>query len=105
MSSRPTLPQALAVVFTFASAKPGAQCLLLTLLSVGFLALHLRVTPMRDLRAQELQSTLLGCLVVVALTGAPFAITLEVAAPSSSGSSSVPAGHMARQLQVGLLLG
>jgi hypothetical protein len=88
-------------VFTFASSRPAEQCLLLIALTVGYLVLHLRMTPMQDGRAQGLQSVLLSCLVGVALSGAPFAITLEAATPSPQGSLAVPGAAVARQLQVG----
>ena len=91
----------LAGVFTFASSRPAEQCLLLIALTVGYLVLHLRMTPMQDGRAQGLQSVLLSCLVGVALSGAPFAITLEAATPSPQGSLAVPGAAVARQLQVG----
>jgi hypothetical protein len=94
-------PQVLAGVFTFASSHPAAQCLVLTLLAVACLVLHLRLAPMHDGRAQGLQTVLLSSLVGVALSGAPFAITLEAAAPSPRGSLEVPAEAVARVLQVG----
>lgn len=68
-------------------------------LTVGYLVLHLMVVPMRDPLSQGLQSTLLSCLVGVAVSGAPFAITLETAAPSPTGSPSTPVDGVARQLQ------
>jgi hypothetical protein len=93
--------QVLAGVFTFASSRPAEQYLVLTLLTAGYLVLHLRMTPMQDGRAQGLQSVLLSCLAGVALSGAPFAITLEAATPSPQGSLVVPGAAVARQLQVG----
>jgi hypothetical protein len=92
--------QVLAGVFTFASAHPGTQYLVLVLLTVGYLALHLRLAPMQDSRAQGLQSALLSCLVGVALSGAPFAIALEDATPSPTGLPNTQTDAAARQLQV-----
>ncbi len=61
--------QALALAFTFGTSQPQLQWMLSTLLSLLFLSVHSAASPMADPRTQSLQSVLMFCLVVVAVSG------------------------------------
>ncbi len=76
-------------MFTFASSHPGVQSLVLTLLCVLYTVVHCLASPLRRKQAQALQTVLLVCLVVVALSGTPFAEALEKAALSNPSGSSI----------------
>jgi hypothetical protein len=68
---------ALALVFTFGASQPGVQALVLTALCVLFGFVHVAVEPLRNASAHTLQTSLLFCLVVVALCSNPFAEAVE----------------------------
>ncbi len=60
----------LALVYTFLSAYPGTQALVLATLCAVFSAVHNVCKPLRSPQAQTLQGVLLLCLSVRALVGA-----------------------------------
>jgi hypothetical protein len=72
---------ALAIVFTFGASQPGAQALVLTALCVLFGFVHVAVEPLRNSSSHTLQTSLLFCLVVVALCSNPFAEAVEGTTP------------------------
>ena len=76
----------LALLYTFLSAAPGSQALLLGTLCAVFCTVHHACRPMRSPQAQTLQGALLMCLSVRALVGAfQEGIALE-------GGDTAPAG-------------
>jgi hypothetical protein len=89
------LLQALGLTLTFGAANPGAQAVVMTLLCMLFGYAHCLVLPMREPAAQYLQSVLLFCLGVVALSATPFASVLESAVTAGVTASSSPAGTLA----------
>jgi hypothetical protein len=97
--ARAVCPQALALVFTFASGSPGVESLALTLLCIAYLAVHMGVRPMRSPATQTLQTTLLLCLAAVALSGTPFSDALEKGVPSSVAPKATASDTMARRMQ------
>lgn len=90
-----THAQAVAVTLTFGSSKPGVQGLVLTLLCVVFGYLHLIIVPLKHVGAQALQTTLLFCLTILALSGTPMAGLLERAA--SGVNVTMPSDRLARE--------
>ncbi len=70
------------------TGSPGVQSLLLTLLCLLFTVLHCTLQPLRDPRANTLQTTLLVCLTCVALSGTPAADAIERASPSDVSTPS-----------------
>jgi hypothetical protein len=86
--------QAVAVTLTFGSSKPGVQGLVLTLLCVAFGFVHLIVVPLKHAKAQVLQTLLLFCLAILALSGTPMAALLERAA--SGSNITMPSDNLAR---------
>lgn len=88
--------QSLGLTVTFGASKPGVQAIVMTLLCFTFGYMHTIVAPMRAPTAQSLQSVLLFCLGVVALSATPFANALEgaVASPGSTNYDT-PSGLLA----------
>ncbi len=74
-------PQALALVYSFASSQPSLQALLTTLLCLSYAALHVGQAPMGSPPAQALQTCLLLCLGVLAVTSTPTADLLQAGGP------------------------
>jgi hypothetical protein len=70
--------QILAFVYTFVGAHRGIQALSLSLLCGFFMALHLTWAPLRNPQAQTLQSVLLCCTMVVAISCIPFAVSIAI---------------------------
>lgn len=93
----------LGLTVTFGASKPGVQAIVMTLLCFTFGYMHTIVAPMRPSTAQTLQSVLLFCLGVVALSATPFANALEgaVASPGSTNYDT-PSGLLATRLQMAL---
>ena len=94
--------QSLGLTVTFGASKPGVQAIVMTLLCCTFGYMHTIVAPMRAPTAQSLQSVLLFCLGVVALSATPFANALEgaVASPGSTNYDT-PSGLLATRCGVG----
>ncbi len=82
------------LVTTFLTTAPGVRAVLLTLLTGGFVVLHLAARPHRSVAARHLQTVLLLCLLVVAVGGASTASASEMAVSTSGGfpSQSLGAG-------------
>jgi hypothetical protein len=94
-------------VYTFGSAVPGSQALVLTCLVGLFGALHHAAAPMRSPVAQSLQTLLLLCLLLYALGGMPSAETAGQGVPVGAGTpdsshlaSGTAAGRLGTRLQV-----
>ncbi len=101
----------LALVFTFGTPYPGVQSIVLTSLCLVYEVLHLVFRPMRSQESQTLQTILLLCLALVALSGTPFTEALERgAAPSgatqpeprstSFNSKTFPSDNLASNMQL-----
>jgi hypothetical protein len=98
----------LALVFTFGSPYPGGQAIVLTSLCVVFEVLHLAFRPLRSQESQTLQTILLLCLALLALSGTPFTDALERGSPPSGSSlqpedapvKTYPSDWLARQMQL-----
>ena len=89
--------QALGVVYAFGSSQPGVQSLILTLLCLMYTVLHCVLAPLRNPEANTMQTWLLVCLTVVALSGTPAADSAQRAVASVDSTAS---DSLASQLQL-----
>ena len=69
----------LALTYTFGDDKPAVQTAIGAIVNALFLALHIHLRPMRDMAAQYLQTVLLFCVCVVALSQMFAASQLQLA--------------------------
>ena len=97
----PSLPlQALALVFTFGSSHPGVQALILSVLCIGYGVLHGAVHPTRSATSHTLQTLLLLCLAIVALSCTPFSDALERGASTATAPSTALGADSSTQSDV-----